>query len=90
MTGLSRQQRAIYDTLVEARGGWVSSLVLNRIAFRYGARIYDLRLRGVTVDKKPGAHGEYLYRVPHRVPVGMQLGLKLDLHLTEEATQPCR
>ena len=88
MTGLSRQQRAIYDTLVEARGGWVSSLVLNRIAFRYGARIYELRLRGVEVDKKPGAHGEYFYRVPHRVPAGMQT--RLDLHLTEEATQPCQ
>lgn len=84
MTGLSRQQRAIYDTLTAARGGWVSSLVLNRICFRYGARLFDLKMRGVEWEKKPGAHGEYWYRIPHRPPAGMQMTMRLDLQ-TQEA-----
>lgn len=83
MTVLSRQQRAIYDTLAAARGGWVSSLVLNRIAFRYGARLWELKNRGVEWEKKPGAHGEYFYRIPQRIPVGMQMRL----FTQQEATQ---
>ena len=90
MTGLSRQQQAIYDTLLAARGGWVSSLVLNRIAFRYSARLWDMKNRGIEWEKKAGEHGEWFYRLATPPPppgLQMRLDLSLETNLTHTSQE---
>ena len=48
---MSTQKDKILD-LLDSRGGWVSSIELNKIAFRYGAVIFDLRKEGYQISKK--------------------------------------
>ena len=38
--------------LLQRRRGWVNFRELNKICFRYGGRIFDLRRAGHTIEKK--------------------------------------
>lgn len=50
--------------LVLLRLGWVSNVRLNRICFRYGARIFELREAGYNIVKKhQGQHGLVYYKL---------------------------
>lgn len=43
--------------------GWTSSRALNRIAFRYSARIFDLRRDGANIESERRPNGMWYYRV---------------------------
>lgn len=48
-----------------AHGDWVHFRALNKICFRYGARIYDLRQKGHEIEKQ-SQRGVWYYRLkPH-------------------------
>jgi hypothetical protein len=54
--------------------GWTCSAELHEIAWRYSARLHDLRAKGIEIESMPcthGAHGKGLkhWRVkPHKAP----------------------
>ncbi len=47
--------------------GWTGMRVLNRISFRYGARIFELRQTGVVIEKEHRKNGMWYYRVKPKV-----------------------
>ena len=62
---LNELKRAYYvarATQIESKA-WVHMSVLNSIAFRYGARIYDLRQLGIEIDKRACGEDAYEYRL---------------------------
>lgn len=59
--GEARNSRNKREVLAALRAGPKTNVELNAICFRYGARIYELRHEGWTIDKRCTAPGIYLY-----------------------------
>ena len=68
MTATTTSQRAKILDLLKARGT-VSNVELNKIAFRYSARLYELRQEGHRITTRPIrdgiVHYTYLGRAPY-------------------------
>jgi len=61
---ITGQKRKILELLLAHRGEFVSNIDLNKIAFRYGARIHELiHKHGFNIVSRPGKGGEYFYRL---------------------------
>ena len=43
------------------QGGWVSNRALNKVCFRYSARIHELREEGHVIEKKRAIHNPNLF-----------------------------
>ena len=60
------KKQLVLDAL--ASGEWTHMQRLNRIAFRYGARIEELRKEGHIIETRRIGDGEFDYRLLPREP----------------------
>lgn len=59
----SNSRAAVLRALRKAGKRGLTNVQLNRVAFRYGARIFELRQEGLRIDKECVAAGVYVYRL---------------------------